>query len=342
MTDPKPAALPSARVAVITRTKSRPKLLVRALASVLEQHFKDWIHVVVNDGGDPRELKAVLQPFLNRYGNRLVVIHHEKSLGMEAASNAGIRACSSELLAIHDDDDSWDRDFLTKMTAAIDARASDDIAGAASLLVAINEEILPDGTVNVLRREEWGWSPKAFTLFRMAATNSIPPISFLFKRKIWEELQGFNEKLPVLGDWDFHLRVLERWDIAMVRERLANYHLRTTLQSGIYGNTVVAGARDHADHDARLRNAMLRADLAKGEVGMGVITNLSGQIDELSQKVGLLGGQLVAMAKAMGQIDQNIRSLASVASLVMKTLNLSMPAEAPGAPPRPQPNQKAL
>ena len=47
------AAEIASRVVVVTRTKDRPVLLRRAMESVLSQSFQDWVHVVVNDGGDP-------------------------------------------------------------------------------------------------------------------------------------------------------------------------------------------------------------------------------------------------------------------------------------------------
>ena len=41
------------QVAVITRTKDRPILLRRAIESVLRQSFGEWVHVIINDGGNP-------------------------------------------------------------------------------------------------------------------------------------------------------------------------------------------------------------------------------------------------------------------------------------------------
>jgi len=41
------------KVAVITRTKDRVLLLERALQSVHNQSMSDFVHVIINDGGDP-------------------------------------------------------------------------------------------------------------------------------------------------------------------------------------------------------------------------------------------------------------------------------------------------
>jgi glycosyltransferase involved in cell wall biosynthesis len=51
------------KVAVITRTKDRPLLLERAIKSVHNQTFKDYVHIIINDGGD----SIALEKFLKTY-----------------------------------------------------------------------------------------------------------------------------------------------------------------------------------------------------------------------------------------------------------------------------------
>nr|NLD40617.1 glycosyltransferase [Actinomycetales bacterium] len=99
-------------VAIVMRTKDRPILLSRAIDDVLSQSFRDWELIIVNDGGDPARVEELVSVREASAAGRIRVIHHHESLGMEAASNAAIRASASEFLAVHDDDDTWDPDFL--------------------------------------------------------------------------------------------------------------------------------------------------------------------------------------------------------------------------------------
>jgi hypothetical protein len=81
----------------------------------------------------------------------------------------------------------------------------------------------------------------------MACGNFFPPIAFVFRREVLERIGGFNETLPVLGDWFFNLEFLLEDDIAVLPEPLARYHHRDrgTRQarpmpipsSGVYRNT---------------------------------------------------------------------------------------------------------
>ena len=108
----------------------------------------------------------------------------------------------------------------------------------------------------------------------MARRNLFPPIALLFRRDAMEAVGFFNEDLPVLGDWDFHLRFLARFEIGVVNEYLANYHQRKKA-AGAYGNSIHFGLNLHLQYDARLRNQWLRQDLKNEYPGLGWLVNLS-------------------------------------------------------------------
>lgn len=99
------------KVSIITRTKNRPALLVRAIYSVLSQTHEDWELIIINDGGNKKCVEEVILKFASSLNNRLHIVHHEVSKGMEAASNAGLKLATGDFLIIHDDDDAWHPDF---------------------------------------------------------------------------------------------------------------------------------------------------------------------------------------------------------------------------------------
>jgi len=103
----------------------------------------------------------------------------------------------------------------------------------------------------------------------------FPPISFVFSRTAMEEVGLFREDLPVLGDWDFHLRFCASYEIGLIAEPLANYHHRITLQSSAYGNSVIAGNDKHRHFEHLLRNEWLRSDLKASKPGIGFLINIA-------------------------------------------------------------------
>ncbi|MDD3517489.1 MAG: glycosyltransferase family 2 protein [Chromatiales bacterium] len=275
------------KVAIITRTKNRAILLKRALKSVLDQEFRDWMLVVVNDGGDPAEVEREIAVHADAWQDRCVVVHNPQSLGMEAASNRGIREVDSEYVVIHDDDDSWHPSFLSRCVAFLDGnppRLATPVAGVISYSTRILERIEGD-EVKITGREPFNTWMDSVSLFRLASSNTFPPISFLFRRAALDEIGGFREDLPVLGDWDFHLRFAARYEIGLVREELAYYHHRIADKDERYGNTVIAGLDRHLTYDALLRNEYLRQDLASGRVGLGLLVNASRSFENVHRQM---------------------------------------------------------
>lgn len=277
------------RVAVITRTKNRSILLERAMDSVLGQKFQDWRHVIVNDGGDAAEISRVVAPNLERYRGRLTVIDNPVSVGMEAASNIGIRASTSEFVVIHDDDDSWEPDFLLRCIQFMDSTSKPQLGyeygGVVTHSLRVLEEL--DGRdVRRLGAEPFNSWMNSVSLYRLAAGNTFPPISFLFRRDVWENVGCFREELPVLGDWDFHLRVCMGYEIGLVREVLANYHHRASIQSGDYGNTVFVADDKHRAYENLYQNELLRRDLEAGRAGLGFLVNLAKSFEQVHRQLG--------------------------------------------------------
>ena len=286
------------RVAVVTRTRQRPLLLGRAIQSVLAQTHGDWLHVIVNDGGDPAPVERAVQRHANEYAGRAQVLHLPASAGMEAASNAGIAASESRWLAIHDDDDTWHPDFLARTLAAIRAAPDPDCAGAIAWTERVEERIEGE-TVREIRRESYNGGLVCVELWALLKENLYPPISFLFARAALAEIGGFDPALPVLGDWDFNLRFCARYEVAVVAEHLARYHLRPAGTTGAYANTVVDGAARHAEYRARLVNRWLRRDLAAGRVGLGTLAAMAGDLHALRRRAQLPGRAARAARKRL-------------------------------------------
>ncbi|MGH9022860.1 MAG: hypothetical protein ACRDV9_07155, partial [Acidimicrobiia bacterium] len=96
------------------------------------------------------------------------------------------------------------------------------------------------------------------TLTDLAVENRFPPISFLFRRAAFESVGPFDQTWGPLGDWEFHLRLLTRFDIRVVPLVLANYHHRGTDVGSAYGNSVHAETGLHRSMRSDLVNKAAR------------------------------------------------------------------------------------
>jgi glycosyltransferase involved in cell wall biosynthesis len=274
-------------VGVVTRTKDRVVLLRRAIESVLHQSYRNWVMVIVNDGGSPREVDDLVEAYAAEAEGRIRVAHNPNSLGMEGASKVGIDAIQSDLLIVHDDDDTWAPEFLS---VAIDEllrvrTGFPGVQGVATYSLRVLETVRGNlvETETVEPFNDWV-PPGLLSLDRMLAGNFIPPISFLFSRRAYEELGSVYEIIPYLGDWGFLIRFLCRYDVYLVPQFLAFYHWRIRSSSGGFSNSVTSELDRHRFYKQYLLNAWLREDFASGKAGVGTYANLRVQIQTLLER----------------------------------------------------------
>jgi glycosyltransferase involved in cell wall biosynthesis len=348
-------------VAVITRTKDRPLLLGRAIRSVMQQTLGDLHMVVVNDGGHLAAVEEVAARYEHIIGGRLSIVHHPVSLGMEAASNAGIAAFDSRYLALLDDDDSWHPRFLEETVNAMAASGNPGAVTATRLFVErvdgtgirlLHSVTFTSDTHLVRTRPEGGTGigarvaemsanrPLPTSLFRLLEANQFTSNAFVYERAAREVVGPYDETLPVLGDWDFNLRFLRHFDVDYVDLPLAYYHHRQAGPSDM-ANTVTDPGRSHDQVRRRLLNRYLRADLEEGRLGMGYLANLQhadrdraaflrAAYDDLQDGLAGLADELRAAGEssrtgvataAQGRMDELDRHLSQLEGLVGQQLS---------------------
>jgi|GEM_PF-253745 glycosyltransferase involved in cell wall biosynthesis len=317
------ADMPGTHVAIITRTKNRPLLLRRAAASVAASTHTDYTWVVVNDGGDPAEVMEVIDNSMVD-PSRIVVCHNSQSLGMEAASNVGIQATGSDFIVIHDDDDSWEPRFLEETVAFLRANAS-IYKGVITGTTYVSEEITETEVIEYERKPYQDWI-RNIQLTEMAAGNYFAPIAFLFRRDAYDDIGGFDENLPVLGDWDFNIRFLIKNDIGVLPVPLANYHHRDRVNSAsTYSNSVIGGNDRHAQYTSIMRNKYFRL-AAKDPAFSAVATLMGGGYfqDDLRNRLSSVREQIIgATMNSRQESELNSRLKAALGDSLRLIASLS-------------------
>lgn len=242
-------------VTIVTRTKDRAILLDRALQDVAAQSFTDFEMVIVNDGGDPAEVDALLEKHAEILKGRARVIHNPESMGMEHASNLAIESSTGKYICIHDDDDTWAPTFLEECVSFMADHP--DHGGVAVRTQIVLEQIRGMQVVEQGRMMAWPHI-KQFSLSELMTSNIAVPISCMYPRSVVEDLGGFRADLPVVGDWEFHLRLAVKYDVGFIDgEPLAFWHQRRT-QRGAMGNSVFDAAEKHRYFDLKVRDEYLR------------------------------------------------------------------------------------
>ena len=115
------------KVSVIISTYDRPKMLVRALESVLGQTFKDFEVLVVDDGSNTAvdACGNISEKFVEN-GIVLKVANMPENTGYQSApKNAGIFNSRGAYIAYLDDDNEWDPLHLEVLVDEIEKGGAD-------------------------------------------------------------------------------------------------------------------------------------------------------------------------------------------------------------------------
>ena len=180
------------RFSIIIPTYNRPALTQVAVQSCLEQTFRDFELIVVDDGSSP---PFALGP--SCVDSRVRVIHAAENGGQCAACNIGLAASQGEYICFLDSDDTWLPDKLAQLDAAIRARGNpDDAVFFSHLRIDLGDGCVVDHRNPDIRPDE---DVLKYLFFRKGVLQtSTLAVSAPIARRV-----GFREQFTCHSDYDF-------------------------------------------------------------------------------------------------------------------------------------------
>lgn len=209
------------RVSLLMPVAAPAPFLADALTSVVAQSFKSWELVLVIDGADEglSGQAAVLVP-----RERLRMVQLPTRVGISGALNAGLAVARGEFIARIDSDDRCQPDRLRQQVAALDNWPEVALIGSAANLIDAS------GTRRGLRAVTAGRDVRLGLLKR----NQFVHSSVMFKRKIVEDLGGYDAECHLREDYELWLRVAANSAVANLAAPLVDYRISPgQLSSGV-------------------------------------------------------------------------------------------------------------
>lgn len=189
----------SSQISVVITTYNRPETLRRAIQGVLNQDFKNFELIVVDDGS-AEETKEVITKFGDP---RIIYIRNHKNLGGTKSLNIGLKRSKGKYICPLDDDDEWiDVRKLSKQLAffkeypdymAVGTNAEVRLLNEAGELIKIVKTNLPLSNKEIHDR--------------LIFTNLIAHVSSMYRRDKVLAVGGYDENLERGKDWDLFLKL---------------------------------------------------------------------------------------------------------------------------------------
>jgi len=179
------------KVSVIIPTYNRAKLLPRAVNSVLNQTFKDFELIIVDDASTDNTEEVV-----RRYkDHRIKYIRHKTNKGISISTNEGINKSKGQYIAFQDSDDEWLPEKLKKQMEIITCESNIGVVYTGYIRISpTKKDYLP--SKEVIRKN----GNLHHDLLR---ENFIAKPTTLIPKKVLDEVGLFDENISQLVDWEF-------------------------------------------------------------------------------------------------------------------------------------------
>jgi len=218
-------------VSIVLPTYNRDCLIDRAIRSILNQTYKNFELIVIDDGSTDNTEKVVKE--FREKDKRIKYIQYKKNKGAAVARNTGIKAAKGEYIAFQDSDDEWVPEKLEKQMEAFD-KATPNVGVVYTDLQRVNK----DGGI------KYWHSPTVIyknlinqkTLDYQVMGLGIQ--SALIKKERFNRVGLFDENFPGFEDLELFIRLSKDCFFYHIKDPLVKYYATDGLSSNDNANLI--------------------------------------------------------------------------------------------------------
>ena len=201
-------------VSVIITTYNRLERLKEALKSVQEQSYPH-IEIIIVDSSKMENTKEYILK------NKRIIYAQSNINHPNVLRNLGIQYSTGNWIAFLDDDDTWDKEKITKQVECFKKNKIGLCYTGKNIINQNNKNIkysYKKGLFNV--------SAKSIMWDNFIGVTS----SIMIKKNIISKIGNFDESFPALQDYEFSIRVCQKYNVKGINEPLVNYHYQHNKQ----------------------------------------------------------------------------------------------------------------
>lgn len=192
-------------VSIVLPTYQRAKVLPHAIRSVLGQTYTN-LELIIVDDNSPDDTGAVVESFDDA---RIRYVKNTPNLKLPRALNKGFSLARGAYLTWTSDDNVFADNAIEKMVDALQAGDCEFVYADYFLFADLDAADKPVGA-----RHE-----KLPSQLQLEKSNHIGAC-FLYTRKVYEELGEYDPELFLVEDYDYFIRIANRFDVCHIPEPL--------------------------------------------------------------------------------------------------------------------------
>lgn len=198
------------KVTVLMSVYNGEKYLHDAIDSILDQTFKDFEFLIINDGSRDRTAE-ILQSY---HDPRIKIINNQKNLGLTKSLNIGIKRARGEYIARQDADDISLPERLERMVGFLDKNRDVGVLGSSYIEI---DEPGKEFVTCLLATDDKEIRKKLLLGNHLGFE--------IFRKTVIEEVGFYREEFRYAQDYDIALRIAEISKVANIREPLYKHRI---------------------------------------------------------------------------------------------------------------------
>lgn len=209
------------KVSIITPSFNQAQFIQRTIESILSQDHQE-IEYIVTDGGSTDGTVDILKKYSDK-----IIWKSEKDNGQSDAINKGLKMATGEIVAFLNSDDTYEPGAISEVVNFFQNNPSSKwVYGKCRIINEHDKEIRKPITLykNLLLRK--------YSYSKLLTENFISQPATFWKKELHEELGYLDENEHFCMDYEFWLRIGQKYPAGIINRYLANFRYYANSKSG--------------------------------------------------------------------------------------------------------------
>lgn len=237
-------------VSVIVPTFNRPKKVIDALKSIMDQTYPRFEIILVNDAGS--DVERILTQI--DHSHKVTYVRHSRNRGLSFSRNTAIKLAKGKYISYLDDDDFYHQEHLETLVEFLE-KSDFKVAYTDAYRVHYKK----DGEEYYPSSRDIPYASD-FDNEKLLVRNFIPVLCVMHEKSCLNEIGYFDEGLTRLEDWDLWIRLSQKYRFAHIRKATCSFSWcsdGSTMSSGDQDEFIKAFQYIYSKHKSLANNRPL-------------------------------------------------------------------------------------
>lgn len=209
------------KISIITPSFNQADFIERTIQSVLNQNYSNIEHIIMDGGSTDGTIEI-----LKKYSNR-IIWKSEKDSGQSDAINKGLKMATGDIVAYLNSDDTYESSSFQKIINFFENNPENKWVYGQCRIIDEN-----DKEIRKLITFYKNWLLKKYSYKKLLTENFISQPATFWRKELLEEIGYLNEDEHFCMDYEFWLRIGNKYPAGVINKYLANFRYYPNSKSG--------------------------------------------------------------------------------------------------------------